>query len=165
MSSEQNSSINSLTSAYSGKRFNTFVSFPKRPKNLHPEIEQDKPLLTRPSTAAPRKRIFLFSAEWAWSPMNNRLNHFYLNPNQTGWLLWSNYTEDGNPPWTWHWELLAYGSRCKAHEKTIATHLLLEFWKWEAEHNLAGHYDKVSRSGLFSTAEVNTIARKVWKDG
>ncbi|MDA9854602.1 hypothetical protein N9C82_01935 [bacterium] len=142
----------------------TFSKFQKRPKHLLPKIEEDTPLSPQPLTA-PRNRIYLFSAEWAWSPINNRLNYYFLTPTQTGWQLWNNYTEDGHLPWSWHWQLLAYGNRCRANEKTIGTHLLLEFWKWEAEYYSLEHYDKVIRSGLLSIADVNAIAGKVWKNG
>ena len=163
MSTKHTSSI----IAPSGERrsLNHKVRFPKKPKLLHPKIQQDEPLSPQPISAAPRKRIYLFSAEWAWSPINNRLNHYFLNPSQTGCQLWNNYTEDGQPPWSWHWQLLAYGNRCRANEKTIGTHLLLEFWKWEAEYYSLEHYDKVLHSSLLSKADVNAIAGKVWKNG
>ena len=161
MSSKRTSSILVLPI----EQRNRIVALPKRPKYLHPKIEEDTPLLPQPPTAAPRNRIYLFSAEWAWSPINNRLNYYFLTPTQTGWQLWNNYTEDGHLPWSWHWQLLAYGNRCRANEKTIGTHLLLEFWKWEAEYYSLEHYDKVVRSGLLSKADVNAIAGKVWKNG
>mgnify|MGYP005678792851 FL=1 len=141
------------------------VRFPKKPKLLHPKIQQDEPLSPQPISAAPRKRIYLFSAEWAWSPVNNRLNSYYLSSNSKGWLLWNNYIDDGAVKWSWHWELLAYGGLSRANEKTIASHLLLEFWNWDAEQYLAEHYDRVSYAGVLSVAEVNAIARRVWTNG
>ena len=75
----------------------TFSKFQKRPKHLLPKVQEDVPLSPQSQTTAPRNCVYLFSAEWAWSPTNDRLTHYYLNPNQTRWLLWSNYTKDENP--------------------------------------------------------------------
>ena len=52
---------------------------PERPQLLEPKIELEEPFLHQTPQASPRKRTFLFSAEWAWSPINNRLNNYYLN--------------------------------------------------------------------------------------
>jgi hypothetical protein len=92
------------------------------------------------------------------------LNNYYLNSNRTSLLLWNNYVEDGFVNWTWHWELLAYAKHCQSDEKTVATHLILEFWKYEAERHLLEHYDRIDNLGLLSVEEVQAIAREVWKD-
>ena len=138
---------------------------PELPKGLDPKIEWIEPLLRQPPRSSPRKLTYLFSVEWAWSPMHNRIDNYYLNPRRTGWLLWNNYIDDGAVKWSWHWELLAYGGLSRANEKTIASHLLLEFWNWDAEQYLAEHYDRVSYAGVLSVAEVNAIARRVWTNG
>ena len=65
--------------------------------------------------------------------MHNRIDNYYLNPRRTGWLLWNNWVNDHTVPWTWYWDYIAYGNRCRVDEKTIATHLILEFWKSEVE--------------------------------
>ena len=140
------------------------VILPKRPEFLEPKIELEEPYLRQTPEASPRKRTFLFSAEWAWSPINNRLNNYYLNSNRTSLLLWNNYVEDGFVNWTWHWELLAYAKHCQSDEKTVATHLILEFWKYEAERHLLEHYDRINNLGLLSVEQVQAIAREVWKD-
>ena len=79
------------------QRLYEVVTLPDLPKGLDPKIEMDQPLLKNPPKTSPRKLTYLFSVEWAWSPMHNRLNHYYLNPNQTRWSRRSNYTEDENP--------------------------------------------------------------------
>jgi len=53
------------------------VILPERPELLEPKIELQEPYLRQTPKASPRKRTFLFSAEWAWSPTNNRLNNYY----------------------------------------------------------------------------------------
>ena len=71
------------------------VSLPELPKGLDPKIEWVEPLLRQPPRSSPRKLTYLFSVEWAWSPMHNRIDNYYLNPRRTGWLLWNNWVEDG----------------------------------------------------------------------
>ena len=55
------------------------VILPERPELLEPKVELEEPFLHQTPKASPRKRTFLFIAEWAWSPINNRLNNYYLN--------------------------------------------------------------------------------------
>ena len=162
MSYEQNSSIKYLSTERSSKDLNAFAPFPKRPKHLHPEIELNKPLSPRPSTAAPRKRLFLFSVEWAWSPMHNRIDNYYLNPRRTGWLLWNNWLEDGFRPWRWYLQLMAYGNRCHSDENSIAKHLVLALWKWDAKENHVDHFHWLNDTGLLGVEDVKALAREVW---
>ena len=82
------------------QRLYEVVTLPDIPKGLAPKIEMDQPLLKNPPKASPQKLTYLFSVEWAWSPMHNRNDNYYINPRRTGWLLWNNWLEDGGYPWT-----------------------------------------------------------------
>ena len=144
------------------QKLNEVISLPKLPKGLDPKIEWIEPLRRQPPKASPRKLTYLFSVEWAWSPMHNRIDNYYLNPRRTGWLLWNNWVNDYTVPWTWYWDYIAYGNRCRVDEKTIATHLILEFWKSEAEHQCVDHYHWINHTALLSVEEVQAIAREVW---
>ena len=162
MSSKHTSFIPMSPTQLPRQRLNEVVTIPRMPKRLKPRIELDEPLLRQPPKASPRKLTHLFSVEWAWSPMHNRIDNYYLNPRRTGWLLWNNWMDDGTVPWSWHWQLLAYGNRCGADEKTIAMHLVLELWKWDAKYHSVDHYHWINNTGLLSTEEVQALAREVW---
>ena len=98
------------------QRLYEVVTLPDLPKGLDPKIEMDQPLLKNPPKTSPRKLTYLFSVEWAWSPMHNRIDNYYINPRRTGWLLWNNWLEDGGYPWTWHWHMEAHGRRCRSEK-------------------------------------------------
>ena len=138
------------------------VELPELPQKLDPKIEIDQPLLKNPPKASPRKITFLGSVEWAWSPAHGRIDNYYINPRRTGWLLWNNWVEDGGAPWTWHWDLMAYGNRCKSDEKTIAIHLLQAVWKFDEKYHDVEHFHWVNNTGLLDIEELEAIAREVW---
>ena len=69
----------------------------------------------------PRKLNFVCSVEWAWSPMNNRIANYYINPKPWGWALWDNRLDDHDVPWSWWWDFLAYSEKTNADAKNIAT--------------------------------------------
>jgi hypothetical protein len=94
--------------------------------------------------------------------MHNRIDNYYLNPRRTGWLLWNNWVEDGGYPWTWHWDFLAHGKRCRADARTIAIHLIMEFWRCEAEHQDVDHFHWINHTGLLDVGEIKSIAREIW---
>ena len=60
------------------QRLYEIVRLKKPPKFLAPTVDIDKPLLRHRPKASPRKLTFLFSVEWAWSPMHNRIDNYYL---------------------------------------------------------------------------------------
>ena len=144
------------------QKFAEVVTLPDLPKGLDPKIEWVEPLLRQPPRSSPRKLTYLFSVEWAWSPMHNRIDNYYLNPRRTGWLLWNNWVEDGGYPWTWHWDLMAYGNRCRSDAKTIASHLVLEVWKFDAKYHQVDHFHWINSTGLLGVEEIQAIARDVW---
>ena len=51
------------------QRLYEVVTLPDLPKGLDPKIEMDQPLLRNPPKTSPRKLSYLFSVEWAWSPV------------------------------------------------------------------------------------------------
>ena len=138
------------------------VTLPQLPKRLDPKVEIDQPLLKNYPKASPKKLIYLFNVEWAWSLMHNRIDNFYLNLRRTRWLLWNNWVEDGGYPWTWHWPVMAYVNRCYLDEKTIATHLILELWKFDKKYHDVDHFHWLNDTDLLDVEEVQAIAREVW---
>ena len=162
MSSKHKSFIPMSSDERPQQRLYEVVDLPIQPKRLNPKVELIEPLKKNYPKASPRKLTYLFSVEWAWSPMHNRIDNYYLNPRRTGWLLWNNWLEDGCRPWRWHWHLMAYGNRCHSDEKTIAKHLVLALWKWDAKENHVDHFHWLNDTGLLGVEDVKALAREVW---
>ena len=144
------------------QKLNEVVTVPELPKGLDPKVALGEPLQRNRPKASPRKINFLCSVEWSWSPMHHRIDNYYLNPRRTGWLLWNNWVEDGGFPWTWHWDLMAYGNRCRSDAKTIACHLILELWKFDAKYHQVEKYHWINNTDLLSVEEIQALAREVW---
>jgi len=101
------------------QRLNEVVSVPLIHDKLKPKIDWLNPLQKRRPKGSPRKLSFLCSVEWAWSPMHNRIDNYYLNPRRDGWLLWINRLNDHTVPWTWWWDFVAYANKCKAEDEEV----------------------------------------------
>ena len=144
------------------QRLYEVVTLPDLPKGLDPKIEMDQPLLKNPPKTSPRKITYLFSVEWAWSPMHNRIDNYYVNPRRTGWLLWNNLLEDGGHPWTWYWHMEAHGRRCRSDEKTISIQLIKALWEFDAKYNGVDHFHWINNTGLLGVGEIEAIALEVW---
>ena len=110
--------------------------------------------------SGPRSRTYLAQVEWAWSPMHNRIDAYYLHRGRTHWVLWSRYYDDN---WgRWEWAAAACVPRKGVTEQQAAVHLLIEFWKEEAAENYVDQFHWINKSKGLSVAELMAIARIVW---
>ncbi len=110
----------------------------------------------------PRKATFLFTAEWAWSPMHNRIHAYYFNPRRSWWLLWARYFDDNEIPWRWRWFLYGVARRLPGvDDRTAALHLLVDSWRGEDGLDRPHWLDE---TGAFSVADVNAVSRVVWPE-
>ena len=55
-----------------------------------------------------------------------------------------------------------YGRRCRADEKTVAIHLILHFWKWDAQYHDVDHYHWINNTRLLSVGDMQAMAGEVW---
>ena len=93
--------------------------------------------------------------------MHNRLDAYYLHRGRKHWILWSRNWDDN---WgQWGWAAAACVVRRNVSEQQAAVHLLIEFWKEEAEENSVDHFHWINEDGYLSVPEMATIARVVWK--
>ena len=53
------------------------------------------------SKHAPRSPLYLCQVEWAWSPMHNWLDAYYLHRGRSHWILWTRYWDDNWGKWEW----------------------------------------------------------------
>lgn len=111
-------------------------------------------------TGTPSNMTWLCQVEWAWSPMNNRLDAYYLHRGRTHWSLWSRYWDDN---WG-RWSEMAIGCvhRRGVSQKQAAVYLLLEFWIDEVAENYLDEFHWINEERYLSVAELAAIARKVW---
>lgn len=145
------------------QRLNEVVGLPPKPVGLDVSIERESPLAEHHPKGSPRKLSLVCSVEWAWSPAHNRIDNYYLNPKPKHWLLWNNWLNDKEGwPWTWHWDVLAYAPRIEVDEFTLATHMLLETWKFLAAEEELDHYHWINNTGCLSVEDIEAVARKVW---
>jgi hypothetical protein len=108
----------------------------------------------------PRNMTYLAQVEWAWSPINNRIDAYYLHKGRTHWSLWSRYWDDN---WS-QWSDMAIGCvpRRGVSEHQAAVYLLLEFWKDEITGNSLDEFHWINEQRYLSVAELAAIAREVW---
>ena len=144
------------------QRVAAVITVPEKPTGLVIRPWYEQPKWVDAPKRSPRNVELICGAEWAWSPMHNRIDNYYLNPRRSGWLLWNNWVKDGGVPWTWHWDLMAYGNRCRSDAKTIASHLVLELWKFDAKYHQVDHFHWINSTGLLRVEDVQAIAREVW---
>ena len=145
------------------QRLNEVVEIPDKPDDLNVLIHWKDPISAKNyPKGTPRKLTFVCSVEWAWSPMHNRIANYYINPKPWGWAFWDNILDDYTVPWSWYWNFIAYSGKTEADERTIATYMLLEAWRDEAEEQMLDHYHWINNTGCLEVEDIKAIARKVW---
>ena len=114
------------------QRLYPVVDLPYRPESFkghyNPELcmdyqaEKELPVEYRPKQM-PRSAQYLGTAEWAWSPMNNRLDAYHISTNRqrSHWILWSYWPDDNEWIWKWKSTLMAYGTKKGVDKKTAST--------------------------------------------
>ena len=142
------------------QKLNEVVTVPKLPKGLAPKVEWVEPLLRDRPKASPRKLTFLFSVEWSWSPMHHRIDNYYLNPKPENWLLWNNWHNDNEE--CWQWDIVAFSNKVKADERTIATHMLIKIFEFQAKNSYLDRFHMINNTGCLSVEDVQAIGREVW---
>ena len=142
------------------QRLHEVVTLPERPTKFDCMVGYR---VYPPGTAPkkhPRKPIYLCQTEWAWSPMHNRIDAYHLHRGSTHWSLWSRYWDDN---WSrWGWAAIGSVHRRGVDERQAAVHLLLQFWKEEAEESDLDQYHWINEDGYLSVAEISAIARIAW---
>ena len=144
------------------QRLNEVVSVPLIHDKLKPKIDWLNPLQKNRPKGSPRKVIYLFGVEWAWSPAHSRMDHYYLNLKPNHWFMWNHWLDDHSDPWKWEWIFLSYANHIGGDLKTLATHMVLDFWNNDRDHQGLDHFHLISNTGLLSVDDVQAIAKEVW---
>jgi hypothetical protein len=128
--------------------FDAAVGWASKPKGLR--------LPNGPSNPA-----YLGQVEWSWSPMNSRIDAYYLSRSRMHWILWIYFFDDYEGVWEW----VAVGNvpRKQASQKQAAVHLLVDYWRLEKVESELDHCHQINQADFLSVSEWRTIARLVWQ--
>ncbi len=136
---------------------------PPRPVKLETHVAWLDPTPTPVSTkGSPRKITYLGTVEWAWSPMHDRLDAYYLNPRGKYWLLWIQSLDDDQVPWRWWWTLYAWAEKRRVPEYEAAVYVLRDAWAKEAAGTSFDHFHLIDEPGMLSVETMMAIGRDVW---
>ena len=118
-----------------------------------------------PKQGVPRSPELLVQIEWADTPMNSGVEAFYLQARRKYWLLWLRMLDDNTYPWQWNWLLVGYCNRTGVEKEAAATHLLLEYWRFEESESGPKFgrdpYDWINEEGFLSVAHARAIMREL----
>ena len=131
------------------KPFNCLAGYGVVPKDVLPEGDPPSP-------------TYLAQVEWAWTPSHNRLDAYYLDKRRSHWVLWSRYWNFDQSDL--NWMPVACVGRKGVNQRQAAVHLLIEFWKFDAEENKLDEYHWINEDGYLSVADLEAIARYVWDE-
>jgi hypothetical protein len=143
------------------QRIHEVVELPERPAEFNFDVGYGCSPEGGLPKAGIRSATFLCQVEWAWSPMNNRVDAYYLHRGRSEWLLCSKYWDDN---WG-KWEHIGIGTvhRRGVNQEKAAALLLLEFWKYDAQNSDVDCYHWINETGYLSVAELSAIASEVWE--
>jgi hypothetical protein len=111
-----------------------------------------------------RKAEFICTIEWSWSPVNDRMESYYLQPARTHWMLWLKRYDDN---WG-KWEKPIAIARCPRKgldDPKDATMILLAAALAEGRRVYDPALDRfhsITGTGLLSIGELDAVADAVW---
>ena len=132
------------------------------PEGMETFIEWNQPLTDNPPRRGPINRTFLCNVEWSWSPINHRIDNYYLGRRNGRWTLWNNWINDWYIPWEWNWDFLAYTNQIEAEPHSVAIHLLLDYWLFATDELGLDQCHWISREGMVDVKTIRAIQRGVW---
>ncbi len=78
------------------QRIHEVVDLPERPKAFDCHVDYNVRSLPKNTST---NSTYLCQVEWAWSPMHNRLDAYYLHRGRSDWILWNKYWDDNWSRW------------------------------------------------------------------
>jgi hypothetical protein len=110
--------------------------------------------------ARPRRMAYLGTVEWAWGPMSNRVEAYFLHRSRHHWVVWIRdpVPNDADS----EWQVAAYTPRRGVTAREAAQLLVVARWRLEADERFLDHFHWVSDEGDLAVAEWMAIGRAVW---
>ena len=140
------------------QRIHEVVGLPERPEPFDCYVDYNAGSLPKNTNT---NSTYLCQVEWAWSPMHNRLDAYYIHRGRSDWILWNKYWDDN---WG-RWEKVAIGTvpRRGADQKQAAVYLLMEYWKFDAKEGSLDKFHWINEEGFIDVAELEAISNEVWE--
>jgi len=115
-------------------------------------------------SSMPRSARYVGQVEWAWSPMNMRIDAYYLSMcrHHRHWVLWVKGYNDNWSRWM-GLSALAVASRAGLPVYAAARPMLHECWMQERDGGL-DRFHWVNESRLLDAGELAEVAAAVWGD-
>lgn len=135
---------------------------PRRPENFEAIVSWDAHDLPEAARlkGRPRSATYLFQAEWAWSPMNNRLSAFYLHRGRRFWSVFERYFDDN---WMrWEWQQRAVLPLAQATERQAAFWLMVELMKFDRNRSDVEEWHWIGETATLDIPDIKAIAHEVW---
>ena len=155
-----------LPSELPQQRISEVVPLEPRPAVFNFEVGYgDFPAGVLPRQGVPRSPDLLVQVEWAETPNNYGVEAFYLHARKACWVLWLRTLNDNTYPFEWDWQAVGYCNRKGVDRTAAATHLLLEYWRFERERGASSPDDDdfnwINEEGFLSIADVRAIVREL----
>jgi hypothetical protein len=126
-------------------------------------INADDKQIHLPKRISPEAQL-VCGAEWAWSPMNNRICNFHLHRGRKHYYLWRSFFMDHEYPWRWCHEIVTYVPRSDDALEIIASGLLARAWLDEIEDVDLDEPHWYSATGLLGVAALKAVEAFAWSD-
>lgn len=146
------------------QRVTLVVSLPARPEGFAGLATP--PASTRPPARMPASARYIGQVEWAWSPVNTRIDAYYLSTNRarTHWFLWLRLFDDNYGRWDAP-QIYACALKGKVDSTVAATYLLMDAWSADARQIELDRFHWINKACLLSVEELGAIGRVVWAVG
>ena len=109
-----------------------------------------------------RDSQLIAQAEWAWSPMHNRIDAYWLHPGRARWYFWFAYFDDNDAPSRWVNLLVASCPRRGISAELAAFSLMAAFWSMAAQDDNLDPYHWLNQTGVLDVGQIEAIRREVW---
>src|SRR5262249_30251648 len=102
--------------------------------------------------------------EWAWSPMNSRIEEYFLSTSRTRtpWLLWVRYYDDNWGRWGSP-SIAAHVLRKGTKAVEAAGRLLAAYWRSERDgDSKLDHFHLIGLADLLTEDDLMAVGHDVW---
>ena len=112
--------------------------------------------------AMPRSARYVGQVEWAWSPMNTRIDAYYLPmcSHHRCWVLWRKSFDDNWGEWMAP-EAAAVSARCALGRDAAARLLLLAYWQVQRTQDV-DRFHWINEDELLSAGALTEVANAAW---
>ncbi len=116
-----------------------------------------------PPENMPRSARYIGQVEWAWSPVNARIDAYYLSTNRarTHWFLWLRLYDDNWGRWE-EPQIYAHAPRQNVGARVAAIYLLLDAWSANIAEYELDRFHWINEAAFLSVEEIIAIGRIAW---